>query len=219
MGLFESKKTSLDYLKEISKESKKQTQAARMAAEAEQSKADAIVEAARERTRAAIRLKDRAERSELSKRINELNFDPANPKDMVSNLSYLCSLIEGWLGSYAAERGHRTLCKAAESKFRMGLKQLTLADPSNAMIPYFNEMMEEFQAKREKMRKQNIIKRSILWIIELLGVVAMCIYGFISDWDEDGMLGFILGLIFLLLAALAVTFNRPPLDRDEDEEE
>lgn len=214
MGLFESKKTSLDYLKEISKESKKQTQATRMAAEAEQNKADAIVEAARERTRAAIRLKDRAERSELSKRINELDFDPANPKGMVSSLSYLCSLIEGWLGSYAAERGHRTLCKAAESKLRMGLKQLTLADPSNNMIPYFNGMMEEFQAKREKIRKHGIIRLAIPWSLFLLAVVAMCIYGFIVDWD-DTALAFLLPLLILLFVALGMTINRPPLDRDE----
>lgn len=217
MGLFESKKTSLDYLKEISKESKRQTQAAQMAAEAEQSKADAIVEAARERTRAAIRLKDRAERTALARRINELNFDPANPKGMVSNLSYLCSLIEGWLGSYEAERGHRTMCRAAESKLKMGLMQLTLADPSNAMIPYFNGMVDEFRAKREKMRRQNIIKRTIPWIIELLGVVAMCICGvFVWDWDDDEMLWFYVLLGMFAMVALAITINRPPLDRDEE---
>lgn len=217
MGLFERKKSSLDYLKEISKESKKQTQAAQMAAEAEQSKAQAIVAAARERTRAAIRLKDREERTVLAKRINELDFDPANPKGMVSNLSYLCSLIEGWLDSYASERGHRTLCKAAESKLKMGLQQLTFADPSNNMIPYFNGMMGEFQAKREKIRKRLVIKYTISWSVFLLAVLAMCIYGFISDWDEEGMLWFFSTLPFLLLIVLGLTFNRPPLDRDETE--
>ena len=46
-NLFEKKKTSLDYLKEISE---KQSAANDIAAQAERAKADAIVEAAREKT-------------------------------------------------------------------------------------------------------------------------------------------------------------------------
>lgn len=67
MGLFDSRKTSLDYLKEISKESRRQSEATRMAAEAEQDKAEAMVEVARERTRAALLLKEQEERSALTK--------------------------------------------------------------------------------------------------------------------------------------------------------
>ena len=109
-----------------------------MAAEAEQDKAEAMVEVARERTRAALLLKEQEERSALTKQINELVFDQDDPKAMVANLSYLCSLVDGWLSSAKSERGNRTLCKAAESKFKMGLTQLSCVDPGNSMIPYLN---------------------------------------------------------------------------------
>ena len=217
MGLFERNKSSVDYLREISRESKKQTQAAQMAADAEQQKAYAIVEAARERTRAAICLKDREERAVLARRINELEFDPANPNGMVSNLSYLCSLVEGWLHSYASERGHRTLCKAAESKLKIGLKLLSIADPSNSMIPYFNGMMDEFQAQRAKIRKRTIIIYSIPWAVFLLVVLGVVIWGIITDWDENVLVGFVWAVIFLVVTALVQIFHRPPLDRDKTE--
>lgn len=222
MGFFDSKKTSVDYLKEISKENKRQTQAMNKAAEAEYAKAQAIVDAERERTRAAILMKDRAERKELSKQIGELVFDPNQPNDIVANLSFLCSLIDGWLSSSKSERCYRSLCKAAESKFKMGLTQLSVVDSSHAMLPYFKDKIDEFKVKREKLRKHEILKISIPGGIFILDVLIFCIYGTVIDWDYDThpTLAVFMVLAFLLFFTfLVILITRSPVDRDPASEE
>lgn len=214
MGLFDSRKTSLDYLKEISKESRRQSEATRMAAEAEQDKAEAMVEVARERTRAALLLKEQEERSALTKQINELVFDQDDPKAMVANLSYLCSLVDGWLSSAKSERGNRTLCKAAESKFKMGLTQLACVDPGNSMIPYLNGKEAEFQEKLQKFRKQARVKLSVSWGLVALTALALVIDGLATDWDDSALI-LLLPLFITLIIASLVTSNLNSIDGDD----
>lgn len=215
-NLFEKKKTSLDYLKEISE---KQSAANDIAAQAERDKADAIVEAAREKTRATMLLKEREERAELSKRINELAFDTSNPQSMIAGLSYLGSLVDGWLGSNDSERAYRTLSRAAESKLKLGLAQLTHADPTNAMIPYFNGMLEGFVEKRRKLQKQHIIRLTIPWGLLVLDLLVMCIYGAVTDWEEVGSSLSGVGAFIFFFAGVIMLTRQHPIDRDDDDDD
>ena len=185
-----------------------------MAAEAEQDKAEAMVEVARERTRAALLLKEQEERSALTKQINELVFDQDDPKAMVANLSYLCSLVDGWLSSAKSERGNRTLCKAAESKFKMGLTQLSCVDPGNSMIPYLNGKEAELQEKLQKFRKQARVKLSVSWGLVALTTLALVIDGLATDWDDSALI-LLLPLFITLIIASLVTSNLNSIDGDD----
>lgn len=217
MGLFNSKKTSLDYLKEISKESKRRTRAAERAAEAEEERNEAIVQAERERTRASILLNAQAERNELSRQIVGLEFDSEDPKSIVKNLSILCGHIDGWLSSSNSERRFRTLCKTAESKLKIGIAQLSFSDPSNPMLAYFNNKVEEYQDKRKKIKKHEIIKFSIPAGLIVISLLAMCIYGFATLWDEEGLVFFAYPIIILIITEGIMLSRRVPLDSDEKE--
>lgn len=206
----------MDYLKEISKESKRRTRAAERAAEAEEERNEAIVQAERERTRASILLNAQAERNELSKQIVGLEFDSEDPKSIVKNLSILCGHIDGWLSSGNSERRFRTLCKTAESKLKIGIAQLSFSDPSNPMLAYFNNKTEEYQDKRKKIKKYEIIKFSIPAGLIVLSLLAMCIYGFASLWDENTPLFLLPVIIFSIIEGVMLS-SRAPLDSDEKE--
>lgn len=216
MGLFNSRKTSLDYLKEISKESKRRTRAAERAAEAEEERNEAIVQAERERTRASILLNAQAERNELSKQIVGLEFDSEDPKSIVKNLSILCGHIDGWLSSGNSERRFRTLCKTAESKLKIGIAQLSFSDPSNPMLAYFNNKTDEYQDKRKKIKKYEIIKFSIPVGLIVLSLLAMCIYGFASLWDDETII-FLYPIMIFFIIEVVMLSSRVPLDSDEKE--
>lgn len=110
--------------------------------------------------------------------LNELlsvEFDYNNKDAIIRTISKIASLVDLWLMNGDSDKK----LAAAKSKFDTGLAMLTAIDPSNPMIPYFNNKKVEWTSRQNeesvKAKKEGRTNTIILICCILGPIVAMAI--------------------------------------------
>jgi len=73
-----------------------------------------------------------------------IKLDPSKPKNLVESLAKLSSYVDLHIATATPD----DYCKAAKSKFEMGLAMLQAVNPENPMISYYLKKQKEWKNKR-----------------------------------------------------------------------
>jgi len=106
-----------------------------------------IQEQAKEEEKVRIyeeRVRDSNKKDGMLGDVINIKLDPSNPKTLVESLAKLSSYVDLHISTATPD----DYCKAAKSKFEMGVAMLQAVNPENPMIFYYLKKQKEWKNKR-----------------------------------------------------------------------